>query len=74
MLNPNNPIFNQMFGGFNNFQNNFSQFMQSFGNGNPQAVVQQMLNNGQMSQQQFEQCRQLANQIMGNQGGSYDQH
>lgn len=73
MFNPNNPIFNQMFGGFNNFQNNFGQFMQSFGNGmNPanieqfaQQRVQQMLNSGQMSQQEFEQIRQMANQMTG---------
>lgn len=73
MFNPNNPIFNQMFGGFNNFQNNFGQFMQSFGNGmNPanmeqfaQQRVQQMLNSGQMSQQEFEQMRQMANQMTG---------
>lgn len=68
MFNPNNPIFNQMFGVYNNFQTAFSQFAQSFGN-NPgqtaQQQVQQMLNSGQMSQQQFEQFRQLANQITG---------
>lgn len=73
MFNPNNPIFNQMFGGFNNFQNNFGQFMQTFGQGmNPNSMeqfaqqkVQEMLNTGQMSQQQFEQFRQMANQMTG---------
>lgn len=73
MFNPNNPIFNQMFGGFNNFQNNFNQFAQQFGQGmNPnnmgqfaQQKVQEMLNSGQMSPQQFEQIRQMANQMTG---------
>lgn len=73
MFNPNNPIFNQMFGGFNNFQNNFGQFMQSFGKGMDQNSmeqfaqnkVQEMLNTGQMSQQQFEQIRQVVNQMTG---------
>lgn len=50
--NPNNPMFS-MFGGYN-------QFMQSFN-----AFAQQMMNSGQMNQQQFEWCRQMANQIMG---------
>lgn len=62
-----------MFGGFNNFQNNFGQFMQAFGQGmNPngmeqfaQQKVQEMLNTGQMSPQQFEQFRQMANQMTG---------
>lgn len=73
MFNPNNPIFNQMFGGFNNFQTNFNQFTQSFGQGmNPNNMeqfarqkVQEMLNTGQMSQQQFEQIRQMVNQMTG---------
>ena len=73
MFNPNNPIFNQMFGGFNNFQTNFNQFAQSFGQGmNPNSMeqfaqqkVQEMLNSGRMSQQQFEQIRQMVNQITG---------
>ena len=32
---------------------------------NPQQKVQELLNSGQMSQQQFEQLRQMANQITG---------
>lgn len=73
MFNPNNPIFNQMFGGFNNFQNNFNQFAQQFGQGMDQNSmekfaqnkVQEMLNTGQMSPQQFEQIRQVVNQMTG---------
>lgn len=33
---------------------------------NPQAVVQQMLNSGQMSQQQFNQLQQMAHKIQSN--------
>lgn len=72
MFNPNNPIFGQMFGGFNNFQTGLNQFMQAFGQGNngnmeqmAQQKVQEMLNSGQISQQQFEQARQMAQQITG---------
>lgn len=47
----------------------FAQFKQAFMQQNPgvnpQTIVQQMLNNGQMSQQQFEQVRNLANMLMG---------
>ena len=46
----------------------FSQFVQNFRNTinlNPRDVVQEMLNKGQMSQQQFEALRRQTNQIMG---------
>ena len=54
----NNPISNMA-----NFMNRFNQFRQTF-NGNPQQQVQQMLNSGQMSQEQFNQAANMANQIM----------
>jgi hypothetical protein len=65
-MNPNNQIFN-MFGGYQNFMNNLQnlaaqvQQMQQ----DPRAQVQQMMNNGQLNQQKFEQCRQIANAITG---------
>lgn len=40
---------------FNAFKNNFK--------GNPQQIVQQMLNSGQISQQQFDQVAQMATQF-----------
>lgn len=68
MFNPNNPMFNQ-FGGFDNFQAGLNQFVQQFGQGmnpqNMQQMIQQKLNSGQISQQQFEMARQWANQLMG---------
>lgn len=61
----NNPF--QAFGNMQNFMNQFNQFKQNFGNQNPQQMVQQLLDSGKMSQQQFNQLSQMANQIMGNQ-------
>lgn len=62
----NNGFYNQ-FGGFMNFMNQFNQFKQNIQqNGiNPQAQVQQLLNSGQMTQEQFNQFRAMANQITG---------
>ena len=39
---------------------------QQLGNANPQAMVQQLLNSGQMSQTQFNDLAQKAQQILGN--------
>ena len=46
----------------NNFAQNYSR---TFGNMNPQQVVQQLLNSGQMTQAQFNQFRNFVNQITG---------
>lgn len=51
------------FGGAMNFMNQFNQFRQGL-QGNPQQMVQSMLQNGQMSQEQFNQLSSMANQIM----------
>ena len=51
------------FGGFMNFMNNFNQFRQGF-SGDPQAMVQNLRDSGQMSDQQFQQLSMMANQIM----------
>lgn len=47
---------------FNQFKANFEK--QNPG-ADPQAMVQQLLNSGEMSQQQFETFRTMANQITG---------
>lgn len=74
-----NPIFDKfgnqsdpvsrMFGTYQNFQQQFANFANSFSKTNggisPQQKVQQMLQSGQMTQQQFEQLSQMANSIMG---------
>lgn len=51
------------FGGMTNFMSQFNQFRQGI-QGNPQQMVQNMLQNGQMSQDQFNQLSNMANQIM----------
>lgn len=62
-----NPLFNQ----FGNMMNNpAAQFMNEFNRirqtvKNPQQEVERLLQSGQMSQQQFNQFAQRANQIMG---------
>lgn len=47
------------------FKNFVQNYQQKFGGGNPQQMVQQLLNDGQMTQAQFEQLRAQANRIMG---------
>lgn len=56
-----------MFGNYQNFKTQFELFKQNMQRQNisPQQKVQELLNSGQMTQQQFEHLRQLANQITG---------
>lgn len=62
-----NPLFNQ----FGNSQTNaMSQFMSDFNRlrqtiSNPKQMVESLLQSGQMSQNQFNELSQMANQIMG---------
>lgn len=69
-FNPNNPVFNR-FGGYNNFMTQFNQFCNQFsGQGmNPaqyaQQQIQQKLNSGQITQEQFNMIAQQANMFMG---------
>lgn len=62
-----NPLYNQHGNNANNpmanFMQQFNQFRQSI-NGNPKEMVQELLNSGKMSQAQFNQFSQMANQIM----------
>ena len=59
-----NPLFDQ-FGnkGNNDFISQFNQFKKNF-NGNPQQMIQQMLNSGRITQDQLNQAMQRANQLM----------
>lgn len=45
------------------FMSRFQQFRQSI-NGNPQQIVQQMMNSGRITQEQFNRAAQIANQMM----------
>lgn len=56
-----NSIYNQV-NNFSNLLTQFNQFRQTF-SGNPQAQVQQLLQSGQMSQEQFNQLASQATQL-----------
>lgn len=49
-------------GQMNNFINQFNNFRSMF-NGNPEQQVKQLLSSGKMSQEQFNQFAQTANQL-----------
>ena len=55
-----NPM--QMFQQFQQFRQNW---LSQNPNKSPQQAVQELLNSGKMSQQQYEQFRNIANQITG---------
>lgn len=59
-----NPLYDQ-FGnkGGSDLISQFNKFKQNF-NGNPQQMVQQMLNSGRITQDQLNQAIQKANQLM----------
>lgn len=59
-----NPLFQQMRPMMpqNNVMQRFLQFKQQF-RGNPQEQVQQLLNSGRISQAQYNQAVQMANQL-----------
>lgn len=61
------PFFNPSGGQMNpmQFMKQFMEFKKNF-QGNPQQAVMNMLNSGQMSQEQFNQLQGMANQIMKN--------
>ena len=45
------------------FMRRFNQFRQNAGNVNPDALIQQMMQSGRLSQAQYNQARQMADQI-----------
>lgn len=61
-----NPLFNLIgnnnFGNMANFLHQFNEFKRNF-TGDPKKQVQQMLNNGKISQEQFNHVANLATQI-----------
>lgn len=57
-----NPLYQQMNNGSNQLLTKFQQFKQSF-TGNPQQQVQQLLNSGKVSQEQYNQAVQMAQQF-----------
>lgn len=57
-----NPIYQQY--GMNNIIQQFEQFKRSF-NGNPQQMVQELLNSGRISQEQYNSAVQMAQRLQG---------
>ena len=63
----NNPIFNAMMnntpmGNIQNLINQYKQFRNTF-NGDPQQKIQEMLNSGQITQEQVNQARNMATEF-----------
>lgn len=56
-----NPLFNQ-YGNQNNIIQQFNQFRNSF-RGDPKQQIQQMLNSGKITQEQYNQAVQKANML-----------
>ena len=65
-----NPLFNMLSGQMqmNPMMQRFNQFRQMF-RGDPKQQVQQMLNSGRITQAQYNQAVQTANQMMKMMGG-----
>lgn len=59
-----------MINNFQNFITQLNQFRQTF-TGNPQQQVQQMLNSGKITQTQYNNAVQIANNIMRMMGGKF---
>lgn len=60
-MSQNNPF--GAFGGMTNFMNQLNQFRNGI-QGNPQQMVDQLRQNGQMSDAQFQQLSNMANTIL----------
>lgn len=58
-----NPIYQQMNQQQDGFLQRFQQFQKSI-NGDPRQIIQDMLNKGQITQDQLNQAMQKANQLM----------
>lgn len=56
------PMGNGPFANMANFINAFSQFRSTF-QGDPRQKVQELINSGQMTQEQFQQLSQMATQL-----------
>lgn len=61
----NNPLYNQyqQQNPMNGFMQRFNQFRQSF-SGDPQEQIQKLMNSGKISQEQYNNAYQMAQQMM----------
>lgn len=57
-------MFNNPLGNMFNFINQYNQFKNSF-QGDPKAKVQELLNSGRMTQEQYNQLQAMAKQLEG---------
>lgn len=57
-----NPIYQQLNNNQNNLMLQFRQFRDNF-QGNPQQQIQQMLNSGRVSQEQYNRAVQMTNKF-----------
>lgn len=57
-----NPLYNMIGNPTNNFLSQFQQFKQNF-KGDPQQTVQQLLQSGRISQDQYNRAVQMARQF-----------
>lgn len=57
-----NPLFQQMMGGQNDFMSQLNALKAK--GGDPNQMIQQMLNSGKVTQAQYDSAVQRANQIM----------
>lgn len=64
----NQPQQNTPFGNMANMMQQFQQFKNGF-SGDPKAMVQQLLNSGRMTQEQFNQLAQTAQYLRNMMGG-----
>lgn len=65
-----NPLYNEMQSNNGNMLQRFQQFRQNF-KGDPQQQVQQLLNSGRVSQSQYNQAVQMAQQFQRMFGGRF---
>lgn len=65
-----NPLYNEMQNNQGNMLQRFQQFRQNF-HGDPRQQVQQLLNSGKVSQQQYNQAVQMAQQFQRMFGGKF---
>ena len=68
-----NPNMNNLIGMFRQFQSNPTQFFRSRGMNisqdmlnDPNKIIQQMMNTGQLSQEQYQQAQNIARNIQNN--------
>lgn len=65
-----NPLYSEMQSNNGNMLQRFQQFRQNF-KGDPQQQVQQLLNSGRVSQQQYNHAVQIAQQFQKMFGGKF---